>query len=172
MKSLPGRAIRPSGDRLKEALFSSLGGSVARARVLDLYAGSGALGIEALSRGAASATFVESDRLVVKVIHENLAATGLAEKATVVEARVEDHLASAPPQIADLVLIDPPYELGLPSQVLELLLRRGFLAETSTVVVEGSVRRLPFFAPAGFAKRSERRYGDSALATFNLSGDA
>lgn len=161
---------RPSSDRLKEALFSSLGEAVKGARVLDLYAGSGALGIEALSRGAAAATFVEQDGRAVRVIHSNLAATGLAEAANVVHSSVEDYVKGPAGTAADLVLIDPPYRLGLPSQVLDLLLQGRFIHRTSTVVVEASAR-IPIRLPPGYLWRSQRRYGDSLLLRLAVDED-
>ncbi len=109
----PGPATRPTPDRVREATFNALGslGVVVGATVLDLYAGSGALGIEALSRGAVHATFVDHDRAAVAAVEANLAACGMATQATVVASRVDRFLAGAGRRW-DLALIDPPYELG------------------------------------------------------------
>jgi 16S rRNA (guanine966-N2)-methyltransferase len=105
-----GSTTRPTPDRVREATFNALGslGVVVDATVLDLFAGSGALGIEALSRGAAQATFVDRDRSAVMAIETNLSASGLADHATVVTSPVERFL-SATQQRWDLALIDPPY---------------------------------------------------------------
>lgn len=172
LKAPPGRETRPSGDKLKEALFSSLGEAVSGASVLDLFAGTGALGIEALSRGAAFATFVEKQSSAAGVIAENLERTGLAGKGLVVQAPVERYLASSPADAFDLVLLDPPYVLGLPSSVLEMLQTGGFVRPGSIVVAETPAQKIPFEPPPSYALRSEKRYGDSALVTleFRLKG--
>lgn len=107
-----GPATRPTPDRVREATFNALGSlhAVIDATVLDLFAGSGALGIEALSRGAAHATFVDQDRAARAAVEQNLAATGLADRATVVASPVDRFLAAAGDRRWDLALIDPPYE--------------------------------------------------------------
>lgn len=155
--------IRPTADRVREALFSALGPAVAGARVLDLYAGSGALGIEALSRGAARAVFVEEARGAVDVILANLALTGLEDRARVVGSTVERFLDEARGGPFDLVLIDPPYAEGPPTRQLRSLAAGPLLAPGASVVVEG---RGPDAGPAvdGLELASVRRYGDSSLA--------
>ncbi|MGQ0679073.1 MAG: RsmD family RNA methyltransferase [Actinomycetota bacterium] len=172
--------VRPTSDRLKEALFSTVGSKVQGAFVLDLYAGSGALGIEALSRGAAHATFVDGARPAIAMIRANLAATGFDELARVIHATAEDFaLVGAPgPGLIgppapgpsgqaggrfDLVLMDPPYAVGLPGAVLERLHRMGWLAKEALLVAEVSSRLSPVAPPAGLTIRSQRRYGDSLL---------
>ncbi len=107
-----GRKVRPTSERVREALFNSLGSldAVEGAAVLDLFAGTGALGIEALSRGAASAVFVDADPRAVSVIKANLEATGLAGRARVVQVDVVRFLADAPPDVVyDIAFADPPY---------------------------------------------------------------
>jgi len=105
-----GRQLRPTSERVREAVFSSLWslGVLEGARVLDLYAGSGAMGIEALSRGASSATFVEADPVTAKVIEANLATTGLTERATLARVDVARFL-DDPGGWFDLAFVDPPY---------------------------------------------------------------
>lgn len=107
----PGPATRPTPDRVREATFNALGsmGAVVGASVLDLFAGSGALGIEALSRGAADATFVDVDRDALTALEANLAVTGLATQATVVASPVDRFLRGVGDRTWDLALIDPPY---------------------------------------------------------------
>jgi 16S rRNA (guanine966-N2)-methyltransferase len=104
------RGTRPITDRVKETLFAILGDRVPGARVLDLYAGSGAVGIEALSRGADHATFVERARLALVALHTNLSRTGLAPAARVEASTVAQFLTRAPDEPWDLVFFDPPYE--------------------------------------------------------------
>lgn len=109
LEAPPGRGTRPTGDRVREAIFNALGsmGAVEGAVVVDLFAGSGALGIEALSRGAASAAFVDDDGRALAVVRANLAATGLAAAATLVRSTAESWVAAG--GRADLALLDPPY---------------------------------------------------------------
>lgn len=105
----PGRSVRPTSDRVRESLFNSLTslGVVRDASMIDLFAGSGALGIEALSRGARHVTFVDDSREAVRAVRANLERAGLAERATVLRADAMAHLRVAPE--ADVVLADPPY---------------------------------------------------------------
>jgi 16S rRNA (guanine966-N2)-methyltransferase len=150
-----GQDARPTGDRVRQALFNALTSldAVVGARVLDLYAGSGALGIEALSRGASHATFVERSSTALAVIRANLAATGLDAQATVVQA---DALSWLPTRDAvDLTLADPPYAFA---EWPSLLARVG----TGLVVAE-SDREIA--APAGWVSRRVKRYG-STVVTF------
>ena len=121
LKMVPGSGTRPIADRVKEALFSILGAEVEGAVVLDLFAGTGGVGIEALSRGAARATFVESDRLAVKAIEENLRATGLAARARVVRTDVFIYLRNDPRDAFDYVHIAPPQYENLWAETLKVL---------------------------------------------------
>lgn len=160
LKAPPGLDTRPMMDRAKEAVFSGLGTVVRDAVVLDLYAGSGALGLEALSRGAAAATFVEWGREARKALADNLRAVGLG--GDVVAAKVEDYLVRLGPRV-DLAFVDPPYALPLPSveQVLGLLMPR--LAAGAVVVVHrraGSGVPVP---PPGLVVEWQRTYGDAEI---------
>jgi 16S rRNA (guanine966-N2)-methyltransferase len=159
LKAPPGRRTRPTADRVREALFSILGG-VEGLDVLDLFAGSGALGIEALSRGAASATFVERDGRAAQVIRENLAALG--EQATVVSADALRWLKSAPAGAAfDLVMIDPPYDSARRLGVTLSQLLPAVLADDAVIVTE-SDKRNPLTLDLPHA--DERTYGDTRIA--------
>jgi 16S rRNA (guanine966-N2)-methyltransferase len=135
--------IRPTTDRVREAVFASLGTRVADAAVLDLYAGSGAFAIEALSRGAARAVLVDADRAAAEICRENLVTTGLGARARVREQTVARFLASGPPPEApfDLVGCDPPYdtpdvEVRSALTTLAALASPGWLALDVRVVVE------------------------------------
>ena len=156
-----GTATRPTSDRAREGLFSSLLSLVdlEQARVLDLYAGSGALGLEALSRGARSATLVESDPSAVAVLRDNVASLGLPG-AHVVAVAVERWLAVDPEPRYDLALLDPPYELDV-GPVLGLL--RPWLADDAVVAVERATRGPQLVWPDGFSPLRERRYGAATL---------
>jgi 16S rRNA (guanine966-N2)-methyltransferase len=157
-----GRDTRPTSDRVREALFSMLG-PLDGARVLDLYAGSGALAIEALSRGAASATLVERDARAIKVIRANLDALGLGpEEARVVHATAAAALqdASARGDAYDLVLLDPPYR-DAPALGRDLSRALPALLAPDARVVAESDRRAPL--ALGLPVLRERRYGDTLI---------
>ena len=155
-----GAATRPTSDRVREALFSILGDRVQDARVLDLFAGSGALGLEALSRGAAEVTFVDSAAAAVAAVKANLAALG--GEAEVHRSDGLRFLRGAPGKARhyDLVLLDPPYRLAarLGRELSEAL--PGVLAPAALVVSE-SDRRAPL--PLDLPLRDERRYGDTLI---------
>jgi 16S rRNA (guanine966-N2)-methyltransferase len=156
-----GRATRPTSDRVREALFSILGpAALEDAQVLDLFAGSGALGIEALSRGAASATFVESDPRAVATIQRNIDALGLRD-ATVHRRDAVAWLQTAGGRLYDVVFADPPYSsAGLTAQRLSELLP-PLLRETSLTVTE-SDKRDPLILTMPLI--DERVYGDTRIA--------
>jgi 16S rRNA (guanine966-N2)-methyltransferase len=162
----PGRDTRPTSDRVREALFSRLehGGVLDGAHVLDLYAGSGALGLEALSRGARSAVLVESDRATAALVRRNVQALGL-DGARVLAAPVATALARQSEEPADLVLADPPYPLDEQSLalVLRLLVENGWLAEDALVVVERSSRSPEPQWPDALVRADERTYGETRL---------
>jgi 16S rRNA (guanine966-N2)-methyltransferase len=155
----PGTETRPTTDRVREAVFNALGslGVVDGAVVADLFAGSGALGIEALSRGAASAHFVESDRRAVAAIEDNLAALDLADRGVVLRGRVETAVDELPTSL-DLVLADPPYAFDGWSELLIRLLPH--LADDAVVVAE-SDRSLTL--PPEWEKVRERTYGGTVV---------
>jgi 16S rRNA (guanine(966)-N(2))-methyltransferase RsmD len=160
LQAPPGEATRPTSDRVREALFSILGDRVQGARVLDLFAGSGALGLESLSRGAAEATFVDSAPAAIRAIRANLATLGAA--AEVIRADALRWLRGAPAggRQYDLVFLDPPYrrtgELGAPLSAA----LAPVLAEGALVVAEAD-RRAPL--ELTFPLTDERRYGDTLI---------
>jgi 16S rRNA (guanine966-N2)-methyltransferase len=161
-----GSGTRPTSDRVREALFSRLEhlDVVAGAAVLDLYAGSGALGIEAASRGAASVLLVESDRGAAAVARRNAALTGIPG-ITVRAATVERTLAVPPPARCDLVFIDPPYDIGeeVLEGILTALVKQRWLSPDALVVVERSSRSPEPRWPDGLEAEGERRYGETKV---------
>ena len=169
-----GGAARPTTDRVKESLFGALGPDrLVDASVLDLYAGSGALAIEALSRGAARAVLVDRDHAAVTAIRRNLATTRLRGQARVQGSTVATFLAGKPPaeRPFDLVFLDPPYastsaELG---RVLSGLDGSGWLAEGATVVVERPSGVGPALAPQAWKATWERAYGDTLVTVLTTS---
>lgn len=168
--SVPARGTRPTSDRAREALFNSLAALVdlEGAHVLDLFAGSGAVGLEALSRGVAAAVFVESDRGAADVVKANLAALGLPGGR--VERRPVAAALAAGPQATpeapfDVVFADPPYALDEDdlAAVLDALARPGWLAADAVVVVERSARSPEPRWPAAIEGTRSKRYGEGAL---------
>jgi 16S rRNA (guanine(966)-N(2))-methyltransferase RsmD len=160
LQAPPGDATRPTSDRVREALFSVLGARVDGARVLDLFAGSGALGIEALSRGAAEATFVDSAQAAIRAVRANLEAIGAEAEVRRADARRFLGGASAAARQYDLVFLDPPYRLtgrlgGELTAALPAVLAPG------AVVVAESDRRAPL--ELGLPILDERRYGDTLI---------
>jgi len=158
--------IRPTREAVREALFDTLGGDVRGRHVLDLYAGSGALGIEALSRGAKGAVFVESDPECVETIRENLERCGFSGQAVVIRGALPTALfrvPRVPGQAFGLVLMDPPY--GSPSAVatLEGLDRFSLLAEDATIVWELGSKDRPRPLAGVFRPEKDRTYGNTTL---------
>ena len=164
--AVPPRGTRPTSDRVREALFAALehDPGLRGANVLDVCAGSGALGLEALSRGAAHALFVEADRRAAEVLRRNVAAVGLpgAEVRVGSAAAV---LGRPAPRAYDLVLLDPPYELPDPEVTgwLAAAATHGWFTEDVVVVVERSARGPAFPWPPPLHAARERRYGETVL---------
>lgn len=164
--AVPPAGTRPTADRVRESLFGSLDsalGSWSGVRVLDLYAGSGALGLEALSRGASHVLLVERNSKALQVLRANVAHLGLPG-AEVRPGEVARVLAAAADEPYDVVLADPPYDLAAADlvEVLQALAGGGWLAEAAIVVVERA-RRGGFDWPGGYRPGRERSYGDTIL---------
>ncbi len=156
LQAPPGRKVRPTSERVREALFNSLGSlqAVEGAAVVDLFAGTGALGIEALSRGAESAVFVDADSRAVSVIKENLRATGLADRARIVQADVLRYLGDAPPEVVyDIAFADPPYAFEEWPALLAVVPARLVAIEARDHVP----------LPEGWGPLRSKRYGDTVV---------
>ena len=138
LKTPPGRSVRPTTSLVREALFNIIGDSIRGARVLDLFAGAGTLGIEALSRGAAWATFVERDRGCATIVAENLVATGFAQQGDVVSADAIEWLKVPMADLTsyNLVFVDPPYREGVTLTAALEALDRAPLRNEALLVVE------------------------------------
>jgi 16S rRNA (guanine966-N2)-methyltransferase len=159
-----GRGVRPTTDRVREATFARLGALDAM-RVLDLYAGTGALGIEAISRGAESVVFVEHARASLEALQRNLEALALTERVRVLRREAVAAIGELGRRGAyfDLVLLDPPYDQGEEERSLRALVSSGVLAPDALVVVERS-RRHDLPPIEGLVLQDERRYGDTLVS--------
>ena len=160
LQAPPGSATRPTSDRVREALFSILGARVVDARVLDVFAGSGALGLEALSRGAASATFVDSAPAALRALRANLAALGADAEVVRADALTWLRSASAGARQYDLVFLDPPYRQAEALGAALSGLLPAVLGPDALVVAE-SDRRAPL--ELTIPTIDERRYGDTLI---------
>ncbi|MFI6157844.1 16S rRNA (guanine(966)-N(2))-methyltransferase RsmD [Kitasatospora sp. NPDC051170] len=164
----PGRGTRPTSDKAREAMFSTLEalrGTLHGARMLDLFGGSGAVGLEALSRGAEHVLLVEADAQAARVIRENVREIGLPG-ALVKAAKAEKVIAGPAPEAPyDLVFLDPPYAVTDAElrEMLTTLSAGGWLAEEVLVTVERSTRGGEFGWPEGFEGLRSRRYGEGTL---------
>lgn len=172
-----GTQTRPTSDRVREALFSALesrlGPGLADARVLDTFAGSGALGLEALSRGAVAATFVERDPAALRALRANIAALGAEDRANVVggDVLLSGTRRRLPAEAFSLLFADPPYRIdaALVKGLLEGLADDGRLARGALVVWEHSGGARVCW-PEGFGSHDERRYGDTAVSVAAYRG--
>ena len=158
----PGQATRPTSDRAREGLFSMLAsrlGSFEGLQVADLFAGTGALGLEALSRGAAHCTFVESDRAALDALRRNVERLGAASRADIRAGTVEH----APPPLRpfDLILIDPPYGSGLAQAALDRIAADGWLAPAAWLSLELHGESLDL--PEKLELQAERRFGKAVI---------
>ena len=170
LKAPKGMQLRPTADRVKEALFSILGARVPDAYFIDLYAGSGAIGIEALSRGARFSIFVDNQRESIRLINENLAKTGFLEKARVAYGdvfKIVEQLALEEVR-ADLIFLDPPYNVQDPAPLINVIFSKGLLKEQGLVVVEHAASNLSWVE--GYALVKQKRYGDSCLTFIQEAG--
>jgi 16S rRNA (guanine966-N2)-methyltransferase len=157
-------------DFVREAVFSMLAEKTPGARVLDLFAGSGSLGLEALSRGADEAVFVDRGREPGRIIQENLDMLGMADRGRVVKTDILDYLrkASFPDRPFNLIFIDPPFRIDVKyrQDMLQSLAEGGFLAPSAVVIIEAPLRSSPPGPPEGVHFRERRKYGESAVDVY------
>ena len=163
--------MRPTTDRVREAVFAIHGEGVKGSVVLDLFAGTGAMAIESLSRGAAGAVFVESSPAALAALRSNLAALG-AEGALCLplDYREAVRRLSAKGRTFDLVFLDPPYGKGLVALSAALLSRAGILAPGAVVVAERATRDPAEALPPEWRERADRRYGDTRITLYDIPG--
>ncbi len=167
LKLVPGGTTRPVMDRVKEALFNIIGLGIRDASLLDLFAGTGSVGIEALSRGAAHVTFIDSDRLAIRTIHENLSHTGLADRALVLRTNAFDYLHRRQPRTFDYVYIAPPQYKKLWKDALLLLDQHPHhLNPDAIIIVQIDPAEQESVSLTTLEPYDERRYGKTLLWFF------
>jgi 16S rRNA (guanine966-N2)-methyltransferase len=166
LRSVPGEVARPITDRVKESLFNILGDEVVDALFLDLFAGTGSVGIEALSRGARRAVFVERSRRAIEVIEENLRITGLAPQAEVIQDDVFRFLSREPAEKFDLVYIAPPQYKGLWAETLRALDGRCFLTEGGLAIAQIYPKEYQDLELKSLHLVDQRKYGSTMLCFY------
>lgn len=174
LKPVPGDSSRPIMDRVKEALFSILGGSMHGERWLDLFGGTGSVGIEALSRGADYCLFIDINGQAIRTIHENLESTRLAERAEVRRADALKFLAGGPPpdERFEVIYIAPPQYQGIWRQALETLdAQPDWLLPDGIAVVQLDPREYEEVTPTTLELYDQRKYGNTLLLFFERPGE-
>jgi 16S rRNA (guanine(966)-N(2))-methyltransferase RsmD len=169
LHTVPGRQVRPTADRVKESLYNVLQGRVEGGRVLDLYAGSGNLGLEALSRGARRAVLVERDAGALAVLRRNVAALAAQDETDVVHADALRYLASRHPEPFDLILADPPYDAGVEAVLLGAA-RGPLLGPGGCFVLQHSRRWTAPRDLPDLALWRSKRFGDTVVDFFVREG--
>ncbi len=172
LKMPPGEGTRPVMDRVKEAIFNILAGDIQDAAFLDVFAGSGSVGIEALSRGAARATFVEHNALAIRTIQANLTATGFTPQARVVRSDVFIHLRNDPREGFDFVYIAPPQYKDLWRETLQALdARPNWVNPDGLAIVQIDPREFAEIPLQHFRLVDQRKYGNTQLCFYERPGD-
>lgn len=161
-----GRRMHPMGERIRNALFNSIGSEVNDARVLDAFAGTGAVGLEALSRGAKHVTFVERDKLLQKILAGNIERLGVEDRTTLIRASVAGWIATREPEQFDLILADPPYHDTQFSTVIKLMP----LLKPGALMVLSHPGKGEVLSQTGVVVVDNRSYGNADL-TFYRRGD-
>ena len=168
LQSPKGLSTRPTTDRVKESMFNIISFRVRESRVLDIFAGSGALGIEALSRGAESCTFVDSSRESIGIINENLKKSRLGDRAEVISSTVESALSRLSDERFDMIFMDPPYCKGFIEPVLSSIAENAVLDADGIVVVEHDSSDKTPQSVKGLVKSDERTYGGTTISFYEL----
>ncbi len=158
LKTIEGLDTRPTTDRIKETLFNILTGEVVDSKFLDLFAGSGSIGIEALSRGAGSCTFVEQAKNAVACIEDNLRFTKLIDRAEIRKFDAVSYVSSLPVIDYDIIFMDPPYQKGLERRVLEILSNKKFTEDTLLIVEAALEEDFSYVDALGFEITKDKRY--------------
>lgn len=163
LKAPKGYDTRPTSDRVKEAMFNMIQGYERDAHVLDLFAGTGALGLEALSRGAKSAVFVEKNIAPWRILLSNIAKAGFQAQSTVFKTDALLFLKQYQGEPFDLIFVDPPYGSEVENYLLTSILTKGLLAPSGLLIYERGAQDKPFQITSGFKITKEKAYGDTVL---------
>ena len=165
LKEPVGLETRPTADRVKEGIFSSIQFEIEGRRVLDLFGGTGQMGIEALSRGAAHCTFVDLRKEAVGIIRDNLTLTGLADRAAVVQADYQAFLSRCR-ETFDVIFLDPPYNSGMLEKALETITAIDIVSENGIIVCESPAESVLPEGTAPYEKGREYRYGKIKITLY------
>ncbi|MFZ5988897.1 MAG: 16S rRNA (guanine(966)-N(2))-methyltransferase RsmD [Bacillota bacterium] len=170
LRTLKGSSTRPTSDRVKESLFNIIGSRVFEKDVLDIYAGTGNLGIEALSRGAASAVFIDKSHECASIIKENLAHTKLIEKASVITGDVFSTLnkISKDDKKFDIIFLDPPYNKNLVEDTLKCIMENDIIGVGGLVIAEHDVDDEVPEEAAGLKRFRQQKYGDTIISFYEV----
>ncbi len=171
LKTIDGLSTRPTTDRIKETLFNMIQDDVFSSDFLDLFAGSGQMGIEALSRGANSATFVENNPRAVSVIKENLQKTRLMDQAKIHSMDVLGAISSMQADSFDVIFMDPPYQMGIEERVLSLIKDYSILRDDGFIIIEASLDRdFSTVSDLGYYIWKEKTYKTNKHVFLSLEG--
>lgn len=158
-------ATRPTSDKTRQAVFNILMNDIEQARVLDLFAGSGALGIDAISRGAVSAVFVEANHKPAEMIRRNLKSLGLTERVIESDYREAGKILSEHKTRFDLIFADPPYDLVAPIEVIEMIVQYNLLSPQGILIIEHKYGRAAETAP-GLVRLKQRKFGQTEVSFY------
>ncbi|MFP4041114.1 MAG: 16S rRNA (guanine(966)-N(2))-methyltransferase RsmD [Desulfosudaceae bacterium] len=161
-----GLTVRPTAGRVREAIFNILGAAIDQTVVLDLFAGTGALGIEALSRGAGRVVFVDSSRASRDIVRQNITACGIQEQSLVLGRDATRNLSGLLPDLSvfDLVLMDPPYRSGISGKALLVLAKSGFISSGTIIIMEHGAKEATGNVPDCFYQTDRRKYGETIVS--------
>ena len=165
LRSIKGFGVRPTADRVKESLFNMISSYINASNVLDLFAGTGSLGIEALSRGASHADFVEEDNKAIDLIKQNLTHTKLIDRASIYAMDCNNYLNSkkATGKKYNIIFMDPPYNKNFIISIIENISKNNILASDGIIVIERNIKDSIAFDDKAFILYKERKYGDTAI---------
>jgi len=174
LASFRGDKIRPTADKVKGSIFNIIAsnfGHLDNMMVLDLFSGTGSLGIEALSRGAAKSVFIDENPGSINILKENIDTCGFAERSEIIQAKVESgiNLLSKRGNRFNLVFLDPPYEKGLIEKTVEEIINKEILDDSAVVIAEHSVREQPLMEYDGLTLTDRRKYGDTEISFYSFT---
>lgn len=170
LKTVKGKTTRPTADRMREALFNILASKIPNAVILDLFAGTGALGIEALSRGAKYSVFIENDRRALSTIKENILLCQMGDKSATIQWDIVKNLTCIEPtaRLFDIVFMDPPYKKDIIPKTIENLKNTNALKKSTDIIVEHASEKALPSEISGYDVVDKRKYGNTAFSFLRL----